>query len=162
VLDPSKRFITVVLALGILVLAVAIAVGERAGDRVMGQVSEKRLDSIAPVTVTPAPSPTNTSTSPYGADWKRTQVMAAATDPGFPDPRVPPQPLPTLAPAAKRGAKPIPTGGATPTPTPTPNLNIPIWRRNAPLPTATPVSTPTPVPGPSLQPNGEPQGEPTP
>lgn len=150
-LDPTKRFLTVILALGIAALIVGILVGERAGDRVIGQVTEKRLDSIAPVSVTPAPQD---STSPYGADWKRTDVMAAATDPGFPDPRVPPKALPTATPTPKYQATPVPSA---PIATPTPNLNLPIWRRNAPLPTP----TPTPVPGPSLQPNGEPVGEPS-
>lgn len=153
--DPSKRFITIVLALGIAVLIAAIALGERAGDRVIGQVTEKRLDSIAPVTVTPAP--VQKSASPYGPNWKRTEVMTAATDPGFPDPRVPPVPPPTLPPPPKRTPTPQPTLA---TPTPTPNMNLPIWRRAAPLPTATPEGTPgpsagatiTPVPGPSIPP----------
>jgi len=154
VLDPTKRFLTVILALGILALIAGIALGERAGDRVIGQVTEKRLDSIAPVTVTPAPP--QKSAAPYGPNWKRTEVMAAATDPAFPDPRVPPAALPTPTPTPKY--RPTPSPIVLPPVTPTPNLNLPIWRRNAPLPTP----TPTPVPGPSLQPNGEPVGEPTP
>lgn len=157
-LDPSKRFITIVLALGVAVLAVAIAVGERAGDKVIGQVTEKRLDSIAPVSVTPAPHQTNSG--PYGPDWKRTDVMSAAEDPQFPDPRVPPVPPPTPKPPPKFTPRP----SEMPSPSPTPNLNLPIWRRAAPLPTATPAggaSPGSPVPGPSLQPDGEPQGEPT-
>lgn len=157
--DPSKRFLTIVLALGIAVLIAAIALGERAGDRVIGQVTEKRLDSIAPVTVTPAPP--QKSAAPYGPNWKRTEVMTAATDPGFPDPRVPPVPPPTLPPPPKHTPTPQPTAAA---PTPTPNLNVPIWRRAAPLPTATPANegtanpsagpTVTPVPGPSIPPKG--------
>jgi hypothetical protein len=153
VLDPTKRFLTVILALGIIALIAGIALGERAGDRVIGQVTEKRLDSIAPITVTPAPVQRNST--PYGPDWKRTDVMAAAPDPGFPDPRVPPKALPTATPAPKYHKTPAPL--AEPQATPTPNLNLPIWRRMAPLPTP----TPTPVPGPSLQPNGEPVGEPS-
>lgn len=158
-LDPSKRFITIVLALGVAVLVAAIAIGQRAGDKVIGQVTEKRLTSIAPVSVTPAPKQTNAG--PYGPDWKRTDVMSAAEDPQFPDPRVPPLPPPTVPPRPK--VKPAPVT-ATPSPSPTPNLNVPIWRRAAPLPTATPsagASPGSPAPGPSLQPNGEPQGEPT-
>lgn len=151
-LDPTKRFLTAILALGIIALIVGIALGERAGDRVIGQVTEKRLDSIAPVTVTPAPL--QTSSAPYGPNWKRTDVMAAAPDPMFPDPRVPPKPLPTPTPTPKYTPTPPPAPALA---TPTPNLNVPIWRRNAPLPTP----TPTPVPGPSLMPNGEPTGEPT-
>ena len=156
-LDPSKRFLTVILALGVIVLIAAIAVGERAGDKVIGQVTEKRLNSIAPVSVTPAPRQTNSG--PYGPDWKRTDVMSAAEDPHFPDPRIPPVPPPTMPPPPKNTPRPT---AAPPSPTPTPNLNIPIWRRAAPLPTPAGTGPPgTPVPGPSLQPNGEPQGEPT-
>jgi hypothetical protein len=107
VVDPSKRFITLVLALGIAVLVAAIAFGERAGDKVIGQVTEKRLDSIAPVTLTPAP--VQKSASPYGPNWKRTEVMSAATDPAFPDPRVPPVPPPTLPPPPKHTPTPLPS-----------------------------------------------------
>jgi hypothetical protein len=154
VLDPSKRFLTVVLLLGIAVLVTAISFGEHAGDRVIGQVTEKRLDSIAPVTVTPAP--VEKSASPYGPNWKRTEVMSAAEDPQFPDPRVPPLPLPTPPPPPK--VRPTPKR-ITPTATPTPNLNIPIWRRAAPLPTATPVELASPGEGtsPSPSPSNSPQ-----
>ncbi|HZZ65775.1 MAG TPA: hypothetical protein VFE17_09775 [Candidatus Baltobacteraceae bacterium] len=153
-LDPSKRFLTVVLLLGIAVLVTAISFGEHAGDRVIGQVTEKRLDSIAPVTVTPAP--VEKSASPYGPNWKRTEVMSAAEDPQFPDPRVPPLPLPTPPPPPK--VRPTPKR-ITPTATPTPNLNIPIWRRAAPLPTATPVELASPGEGtsPSPSPSNSPQ-----
>ncbi len=155
-LDPSKRFITLVLALGIVVLVAAIALGERAGDKVIGQVTEKRLTSIAPVTVTPSPQGT---VSPYGPDWKRTDVMAAAGDPGFPDPRVPPEPPPTATPAPPFTPPPL-RKRAEPRETPTPDLNVPIWRRDRPLPTATPVdsgsaepsATPSPSPEPTAQP----------
>lgn len=138
------------LALGILVLVAGIAVGQRAGDRVIGQVTEKRLESIAPVTVTPAPP--KKSASPYGPDWKRSDVMAAAPDPQFPDPRVPPVPPPTPMPPPKRTPPPV----EVPTPTPTPNLNLPIWRRMAPMPTPTPVETGSGSPGPQAQASGSP------
>lgn len=154
--DPSKRFITLVLALGIVVLVAGIALGERAGDRVIGQVTEKRLQSIAPVTVTPAPR--KKSANPYGPDWKRTDVMAAAPDPGFPDPRVPPVLPPTPTPVPKYTAPPT----QAPTPTPTPNMNLPIWRRNAPLPTATPESTGSPGAEPSGSPSTAPTASPQP
>ncbi len=145
-LDSSKRFITIILALGILVLVVGIALGERAGDRVIGQVTEKRLESIAPVTVSAAPK--KKSAASYGPDWKRTDVMAAASDPGFPDPRVPPAVLPTPTPIPKFAMPPTPE----PTATPSPNMNVPIWRRAAPMPTPTPVETGSPVPEGSASP----------
>ncbi|HET6893967.1 MAG TPA: hypothetical protein VFH72_01125 [Candidatus Baltobacteraceae bacterium] len=148
---------TVVLALGIIVLVVGIALGERAGDRVIGQVTEKRLESIAPVTVTPAPA--KNSANPYGPDWKRTDVMAAASDPGFPDPRVPPVLPPTPTPVPKYT---LPPATPAPTATPTPNMNLPIWRRAAPLPTATPVSSGSPGPVPSGSPSAAPTASPEP
>ena len=149
-LDPSKRLLTIVLALGILVLVAGIAAGQRAGDRVIGQVTEKRLQSIAPVSVTPAPK--KKGANPYGPDWKRTDVMAAAPDPGFPDPRVPPAIVPTPPPPPKHRPPPV----AVPTPTPTPNLNLPIWRRMAPMPTPTPVGAGSESPGPESQASGSP------
>ncbi len=147
-LDPSNRFATIVLAAGTLVLLVAIAVGERMGDRVLGEATQQGLQSVTAV----APSPAATeSAAPFGPDWKRSETLSSAPDPRFPDPRVPPQPLPT----------PRPTPKVTPTPyvplTPTPNPNIPIWRQQ-PMPTATPLPTElpsaegSPAPPPSTQP----------
>jgi hypothetical protein len=150
--DPSKRVISIILALGIVALLVGIAVGERAGDRVIGQVTEKRLESVAPVTVTPAPVKTGANT--YGPNWKRTDVMAAAEDPGFPDPRVPPAAPPTPTPEPKfKVPTPLP---AISTPTPTPNMNLPIWRRLAPMPTATPPGGAPASPSPSGSPSASP------
>lgn len=155
-----------VLALGIVVLAVAIAMGERMGDRVLGAATEKRLTNISPVTITPAPNPT---TAPFGPDWKRSQVLAAASDPGFPDPRVPPVPIPTRPPAPSPGpdqqlATPRAHTTPRPTPSPTPNLNLPIWRRARPLPvptageTAPPGAvTPAPAAGGTPRPDASPQ-----
>lgn len=148
-LDPGKRFITVVLALGIIVLLAAITLGEREGSRVIGRVTDQRLQSIAPPTLPPAPQKGKT-TGPYGPNWKRTDVMAVATDPAFPDPRVPPVPLPTAPPPPK--TTPAPRATAVPTPTATPNMNVPIWRRAAPLPTPSATASFTPYPGPSNSP----------
>jgi hypothetical protein len=150
VLDPGKRFITVVLALGIVVLIAAIAIGERAGNRVIGRATEQQLRSIAPPTLSPKPE-TGRNTGPYGPNWKSTDVMAVATDPAFPDPRVPPVPLPTVPPPPK--STPAPRSTFVPSPSPTPNLNIPVWRRAAPLPTPSPAASFTPYPGPSNSPS---------
>ena len=127
-MDPSTRLPTILLAAGAAVLLVAVAIGERMGDRVIGQATEQTLQSVEPVTVSPSP---NASPQAYGPDWKRSQALSAAGDPRFPDPRVPPQPLPT--PLATPKPRP------TPLPTPTPNPNIPIWRQK-PLPTARPYA----------------------
>lgn len=126
----STRFATILLAVGAAVLLIAVAIGERMGDRVIGQATEQTLQSVSPISVT---SP-NASPQAYGPDWKRSEALSAAGDPRFPDPRVPPQPLPTLAPTPK----PRPT----PVPTPTPNPNIPIWRQK-PLPTLAPSAVPS-------------------
>lgn len=130
-MHPSTRFPTLLLAAGAVVLLLAVALGERMGSRVIGQATEQTLQSVIPQAVTPAPDATP---RPYGPDWKRSQALSAAGDPRFPDPRVPPQPLPTLPPTPK----PTPT----PVPTPTPNRNIPIWRQR-PLPTFAPSAQPS-------------------
>ncbi len=131
------RLPTIVLAAGAAVLLLAAVIGQRMGNHVIGQATEQTLQSVGPLSVSPSPDAT---THPYGPDWKRSQALTAAGDPRFPDPRVPPQPLPTLAPTPK----PTPT----PVPTPTPIPNVPIWRQK-PLPTVVP--SPPPVePGPSV------------
>jgi DNA polymerase-3 subunit gamma/tau len=122
---PNNRLPTILLAVGAGVLILAVAIGERMGDRVIGQATDRTLQS-ATGAVTPEPDAT---AGPYGPDWKRSQALTAANDPRFPDPRVPPQPLPTPLVT--------PTPAPTVPPTPTPNPNIPIWRQQ-PLPTATP------------------------
>ena len=138
-LDPSNRFATIVLAAGTVVLLAAIAIGERMGDRVLGEATAQGLQSVTAVAASPQPEQ---SQGPYGPDWKRSETLSAAADPRFPDPRVPPQPLPT----------PLPTPKVTPTPyvapTPTLNPNLPIWRQK-PLPTATPVPSESPSSGPT-------------
>jgi hypothetical protein len=140
-LEPSNRFATVVLAAGSAVLLVAIGLGERMGDRVLGQATDQKLESVAVVASTePSPTP-----GPYGPDWKRSITLSAAGDPRFPDPRVPPQPLPTIPPTPKVVRTVVPA-------TPTPNPNIPIWRQQ-PLPTATPTRIPEPSPTPAASPS---------
>ena len=130
-MDPSKRFVTSVLAAGVVVLLAAIAVGERMGDRVLGRASEQTLNSVPVVSLTPEPQQ---SSGPYGPDWKRSQTLSAAGDPGFPDPRVPPKPVPTLPPTPKPTPKPQPVR--------TLNPNIPIWDQT-PIPTGSPSTAPT-------------------
>ncbi len=138
-MDPSKRFVTVILAAGVLVLLAAILLGERMGDRVMVDAANGGSLGKTPF-ITPVPAPT---TGAYGPDWKRTQALAAAPDPQFPDPRVPPKPLPTLP----------HTPTPMPSPTWTPNPNIPIWDQTPP-PNGQRSPSPSPSPpSPALSPN---------
>jgi hypothetical protein len=139
--DSFNPFLTIVLAAGAAVLLVAIAVGQRMGDRVLGAATETALPSVESAT----PEPYATA-GPYGPDWRRSETLSAAADPRFPDPRVPPQPLPTPVPA-------MPTPFVPPTPTPNPN--IPIWRQQ-PLPTATPIPTEFPSESPPPSPAASP------
>ncbi|HEY3676618.1 MAG TPA: hypothetical protein VGK84_11560 [Candidatus Tumulicola sp.] len=142
-LSPEHRFPTLVLAIGTLVLLIAIAVGQRMGDRVLDQAAgANSQNSVASVT----PEPTQSAGS-YGPDWKRSETLAGASDPRFPDPRVPPQPLPTPLPTPKA----TPTPVASPTPSETYNPNIPIWRQK-PLPTATPSAETSAEPATSSSP----------
>jgi len=149
-MDPQKRRLTVVLLAGAALLIVAILVGKAMGDRVMLHVTEQGLTGAGnTLLISPAPGPT--AAAAYGPNWKRTQVLAAAPDPGFPDPRVPPAPLPTPEPTPKATPRPLPT----PMPTPTP---MPIVTP-APLPTFTPASSPSPTgsPGASASPRASAQ-----
>ena len=100
-MHPSTRYPTILLAAGAVVLLVAVAVGQHMGNGVIGQATEQTLQSVIPEVVTPAPDATS---APYGPDWKRSQALSAAGDPHFPDPRVPPQPLPTPAAHGEAGA----------------------------------------------------------
>jgi hypothetical protein len=124
-MNASKRYATMLLAAGVVVLLVAILLGEHMGDRVMTEADNDNL-SQTPL-ITPVPQPTDGA---YGLDWKRSQTLAAAGDPHFPDPRVPPKPLPT------------PSQPPSPSPTPswTPNPKLPIWDQTR-LPSPSPGST---------------------
>jgi hypothetical protein len=141
--EPSNPFLTIVLASGAAVLLVAIAIGQRMGDRVLGQATQ----ALPAVGELPSAEP-YASAGPYGPDWRRSETLSAAADPRFPDPRVPPQPLPTPIP--------LPSPPSVPA-TPTPNPNIPIWRQK-PLPTATPIPTEFPTENPLASPLPTPSG----
>ncbi len=82
-MQPSTRFATILLAAGAAVLLIAVALGERMGNRVIGQASEQTLQSVLPQAVTSGP---NATPQAYGPDWKRSQALSAAGDPHFPDP----------------------------------------------------------------------------
>ena len=104
-----------VLIVGALVLLIAIVVGENMGNRVLGQIAS-RGPAIA---ATPIPAPSVSPNDPGNAggsgtaSWKRHEVISVATDPGFPDPRVTPEPPPP--PTARPTPRPTPRPSATPT-----------------------------------------------
>jgi|SRR5215469_869673 len=129
-MDPSKRFITVILAAGVAVLLVAILIGEQMGSKVL--VAAANSAGSEQTIVTPLPSESAGPGGSYGPDWKRSQTLSAAPDPGFPDPRVPPKPLPTPPPAPSVKAA------------PTHNPNLPVWDYTF-APGKTPEPTPTPT-----------------
>ncbi len=139
------------MGLGVVVLLGAILIGERIGDRSLGTPLDDTQNLVPVIALTPAP---NQSAKPYGPDWDSSYTLSSAPDPGFPDPRVPPKPLPTPAPVPTVHAAPVKTG-------PTLNPNIPIWRQT-PLPGTTPKGKPTAPASapPSAPPSGAP-GEPT-
>jgi hypothetical protein len=143
--QSKNRFVTLVLGLGVAVLLAAILLGEHMGDRVLTEAAESGSASAPPM-VTPVPQSTD---GPYSPDWKNTQVLAAATDPNFPDPRVPPKPLPTAA-------------TATPNPSPTAqwtaNPNLPIWdQTRPPSPSAEPTTFSSDSTGASESPSPSPE-----
>lgn len=125
---------------GALLLLAAIYVGQRLGDGVLTQATERQV----PV-VSPSSTPIAESSDPAREqNWRREKVISVATDPAFPDPRATPKPTPTPAPT------PVPTPKPTPTPTPTsvyssPPLPLPI-ASHAPGETEPPNASPLPSP----------------
>ena len=113
-------------------LLVAIVVGEKMGDRVLHQVTQS---AAVPGLVVPSYVPTAEPSGPV-RNWKRAQVITAATDPGFPDPRVTPPPTPEPTPRPTRRPTPEPT------PTPLPPTPVPTVAPSPEPPSATPASTP--------------------
>ena len=136
---------------GAVLLLVAIAVGQRLGDRVLSQATEQRLTSG--LLVTPVPQ---ASDDPYQArNWKREQVVSVATDPGFPDPRVTPRPTPTPRPTAN---PPTPPPTAPPTPVPV-RAKLPDYT-SPPLPLPIASHRPEEIDTEPPDANGYPQGIP--
>jgi hypothetical protein len=128
---------------GGLILLIAIGIGQRLGDRVLSQATD-RHSPIVGIHTTPVPG----STDPAIKNWRRDQVVSVATDPAFPDPRVTPPPTP-------RPTPPPPTPTQSPTPPragpayTSPPLPLPI-ASHLPGETETepPQATPTPLPPP--------------
>ncbi|MBV8750791.1 MAG: hypothetical protein JO103_13885 [Candidatus Eremiobacteraeota bacterium] len=143
-MPPVRRpGLSVLLVAGALVLLVSILIGQKLGDRVLLQTEQRVPIAASGITPVPEANPTDQAEL---KNWKRLQVVAVATDPAFPDPRVTPPPTP-----APRAAPPTPKRTPTPPPqTPSgiytsPPLPIPLVSHDpneveteAPSPTAEP------------------------
>lgn len=115
----------------IVILFVSINVGTSIGDRIRG-MAQSQSEGVASL---PTPVPDDgTTPAPVQNGWKHVQVVAIATDPAFPDPRLTPTPEP-------------PTPSPSPVPTATPRSAQasgkpdhaslrPIWDEAEPLPPA--------------------------
>jgi len=106
---PRAGLSTVLIA-GAFVLLIAIAVGNSMGNRVLSQIGSRDAGAVATAVPSPAASAEDDGVS--HVLWKRRQVLSVATDPGFPDPRVtpePPPPPPTARPTPRRTQTPVPS-----------------------------------------------------
>jgi hypothetical protein len=149
----QRAGLSTLLILGAIVLLISIAIGNSMGNRVLGQIAARAPDVI--------PSPVETPSPDSGAPLqvlaqRQRSALSVATDPGFPDPRITPEPpVPsTPRPMPKEAA----AGGgvrATPSPSPTPDDG----ETSAPY-----TSPPLPIPIVSHDPNdlSDPNGEPLP
>jgi hypothetical protein len=129
------------LIVGAGVLIGSIFVGERLGDRVLLQTDTRVPIAGSGITPVPIVQPTDHAEA---ADWKRLQVVAVATDPGFPDPRVTRPPLPR--------ATPSPTPTASPTTKPRTNSTYTPPPLPLPLVSHTPGASETPAPDTTIPP----------
>src|SRR5579862_8721622 len=100
----GRASFSALLLIGGFVLLVSVALGMGMGNRVLGQIG-----AHVPVQPTPVPQLTG-ATDENGApdEWRHTSVLSVATDPGFPDPRVTPEP------AAPETARPRPVATRPP------------------------------------------------
>jgi len=138
--------ISSVLIAGSIVLVISIVVGNNMGTRVLKAVPN-RADAFVP-SAAPTPSLDPSQSGAAQLQWKRHHIVSVATDPGFPDPRVPPPPPPAPQPA--------PTPKRTPRPSPSPPSEDSTASHY--------TSPPLPLPIVSHDPNeqSDPYGEPLP
>lgn len=143
---PSRRpGLSALLVAGAVILLVSILIGQKLGDRVLLQ-TERRVPIIGSgVTPVPEAEPTDKTLL---KNWKRLQVVAVATDPAFPDPRVtrPPTPKPTPTPTPRATSTPF--AATVPPPVYTsPPLPIPLASHDPnEVETEPPFATPAPGP----------------
>jgi hypothetical protein len=128
----GRRGLIVSLLTVIAVLCVSIFVGLGIGDRIRALATSQSAGPNA----LPTPVPDDAaSLSPAQSGWKHIQVIAIATDPGFPDPRVTPTPLPPTP-----SPNPNPTQSANAAPRSMPSKSPgssgqrPVWEIGTPSP----------------------------
>ncbi len=124
------------LAIGATILLISILIGTHLGDRAIVAADGKSND-IAVDLPTPVPV-SSASVPPASSKWKKSHVVAVATDPAFPDPRFTPTPAPTPTPTPK----PTPSNtqeGDAPDPdlTDTPANAFPVRATQSPAPRRT-------------------------
>jgi len=130
---------------GSIVLLAAIVLGNRIGSHTIFEATRDVQPQPTILVSTPTSPPT---ASIIEREWKKTQIVRVAADPGFPDPHV--SPAPTATPAPTPLSTPYrPRVRATPTEPPLPGETTqnqtPVWRRPAPQPNepqAPPLTTP--------------------
>ena len=141
--------LSTVLILGAIVLLISIAIGNSMGNRVLGQIAARAPDVIPSPVETPSP---DSGVPLQVLSQRQRSALSVATDPGFPDPRVTPEPpvpqtprpIPKLAVpshATSPSPSPSPDDGETSAPYTSPPLPIPIVSHD---------------PGDLSDPNGEP------
>jgi hypothetical protein len=113
--------LSALLIAGAVVLVVSIMIGEKLGDRVLLQTAQRIPIAGAGITPVPEAEPSDRDES---RNWKRLQIVAVATDPGFPDPRV----------ARPPTARPVPRPSPTPAPSSTPKRKSTYTPPPLPLP----------------------------
>ena len=116
----SRYELSIVLIAGSFILLVAIVIGNSMGNKVLGQIASRASFSTTPVPI-PTPSAGDEASRVLA---RRHEVLSVATDPGFPDPRITPEPPPPETPrpvyvntaTARPHVSPTEDDGGTPDP----------------------------------------------
>jgi len=133
----KEKTVVNVLAILLIVIAVAVALGAYA---TLQSTFVKRNDQPSPTplaTANPTPTPTF---PPLPTPTPTPTASPTPTQAPLPTPTLAPMPSPTPNPTPTPSPTPTPTSNPTPTPTPSPQPT------SSPTPTATPTPTPTPTP----------------
>jgi hypothetical protein len=125
----SRRPRTALTFVGLgVVLLLSIVAGQQIGERTIFGATERRVQ-IPEQSVTPIALDSGGASEAIARSWQRLQVIAVATDPGFPDPHArtpaPPSPSPKPSPSPRpsydfRPATPLPIPSSSPAASPSP------------------------------------------